>query len=169
MKKFLLIAAILVLPLTGECRPQKQKAVNSVRISAIISEFRGYEGVETVRVGRLGTAALKGAIRVSAAGDPESKEILEGIKGMKSFIVFDFEDAAPSVKERINSKISRALDGVELLMEVKDGEDAMKMYGVCSDDGGKISDFILHSPSDCALICVFGAVSADIISTIAND
>ena len=162
----MLIAAILVLPLTGECRPQKEKAVNKGKIAAIVNEYRGYDGVETVRLGRLGTAALKGVIKISADDDPETRELINNLKGVKSFTVFDFEDAAPSVKEKINTKLSRALEEVELLMELKDGEDKMKMYGVCSDDGQKITDFILHSPSDCALICIYGTVSPEIISSL---
>lgn len=169
MKKILLIAAILlILPFSGECR-QKEKAVSSGKITSIITEFRGQEGVETVRLGRIGTAALKGAIRLSASDDPEAREILKSIGGMKSLVVFDFEDASSSVKERIISRLERALEGVELLMEVKDGSDTMQMYGVLSEDGEKISDFIMHSPSDCALICLFGSISTEILSLAEND
>jgi hypothetical protein len=57
----------------------------------------------------------------------------------------------------------------EMLLEAKDGDDNMKIYGVVDEDGGKVSDFILHTPSDCAVICILGSISTEAIAKLALD
>jgi hypothetical protein len=55
-----------------------------------------------------------------------------------------------------------------MLMEVKDGSDIMRMYGVVDDRGDKVKDFVLFSPEDCTLICLFGSISLDSVMAVAS-
>ena len=54
---------LLLLPLAAPARePAGGKAVPKAKITAAISEFRRYEGVEVVRLGRVGTAAIEAEV-----------------------------------------------------------------------------------------------------------
>ena len=54
-------------------------------------------------------------------------------------------------------------------MEVKDESDTMQMYGIIDEDGESVRDFVLYTPADCALICIFGKVSMDAVAKIIKD
>ena len=43
-------------------------------------------------------------------------------------------------------------------MEIKDGGDMCRIYGVVDDAADKLSNFVLYDPSDCTLICLFGTI-----------
>ena len=81
--------------------------------------------------------------------------------------VFNYEDCSKSVKEKVNSRLERMLEGSQVLLEAKDGEDKVIIYGVVGENEGKIKDFILHTPSECAVICILGSISADALAKLA--
>ena len=56
------------------------------------------------------------------------------------------------------------MESAELLLEVRQEDGLMRMYGVVSDDSKTISNFVLYVPEDYTLICLFGTISADAIS-----
>ena len=129
----------------------------------LISEYKAYDGFEAVKVGRLGTGILKSLISSGAVegSDPEIKEIKRLIKGIKKLAVVDYSDCEPQVRQGFTQKVGRLLNGAEMLMEVKDGSDIMRMYGVVDDRGDRVRNFVLFSPEDCTLICLFGTISLD--------
>ncbi|MBR5724583.1 MAG: DUF4252 domain-containing protein [Bacteroidales bacterium] len=166
MKKCLFLL-LLLLPLAASAaRPAK--GISRSEMTGIISEFRRYDGVEVVRLGRLATSAVKGAIRLAGMGDPDIREALTLMKGLKSLTILQYEDCAPAVRERLNRRISRALDKGELLMEARDGDTAMQMFGIVDDETGTVRDFVIHAPANCALICLFGTLSVDALSKFAE-
>lgn len=165
MKKTITILIVLLLPLMGWAG----KNVKKGQLASFISEYRHVEGVECVRLGSFATAAIKSAIRISASNDPDSRQAMKAISGVKRLTVFDYEDCSQAAKERINWKLHRILRGSELLMEVKDGSDSMRMYGVLEEDGQTVRDFVLYTPDSCALICIFGKISMDALAQIAED
>lgn len=165
MKKTITILIVLLLPLMGWAG----KNVKKGQLASFVSEYRNVEGVELVRLGTLATSAIKTAIRISAKDDPDSRQALQIINGVRRLMVFDYEDCSAKDKDKINWKISRILKGSELLMEVKDGSDNMQMYGVIEGDGESVRDFVLYTPDSCALICIFGRFSMDAIAKIAAE
>ena len=164
MKKTIAILIILLLPMMGWAG----KNVRKGQLASFISEYRHVEGVECVRLGTLATSAIKTAIRLSAKDDPDSRQALQVIGGVRRLMVFDYEDCSAGVKDKINWRISRILRNSELLMEVKDGNDNMQMYGVIEDDGESVKDFVLYTPDSCALICIFGKFSMDTLSKLSE-
>lgn len=150
---------------------QSNQSIQKERISSIISEYRGSEGFEIVSVGSLGTSIMK-KIAVFAAAtsdDEEAKALVKTIKGIKKIAVIDYEDCKDSVKEGINRKMNKALSGSELLMEIKDNEDNMKMYGVTDENGSTVRDFVMFSPGDCTIICLFGSIPFDEVMRLAAE
>lgn len=168
MKRFLLIISILLsLPALAATQG---KTVSKTNLTAALAECRSYEGVELVKLGRAATAALKGAIRLAAIDEPDAREALRLMKGIHGITVMDYEDCSGANRELISRKLEKALSGSDLLIEASDGGDRMRIYGVVDGKSDKVRDFVLYSPSDCALICVFGSISMDAVAKIAaND
>lgn len=167
MKRLLLVISILI-PLSA-LAGNPGKTVSKTRVMAVISECRRYEGADVVRLGRLATAALKGAVRVASAGDPEAREALKLMKGIHSISIIDFGDCSSADKARISGKLERALSGSEMLMEASDSGERMRIYGLVDEKADKVRDFVLYSPSDCSLICIFGSISLDTVAKLASN
>ena len=167
MKK-LLILLFLLLPLAAGAKTTG-KTIRKTDLTSIISEFRRYDGVEVVKLGRLGTAAVKAVARTAARKDPEMREALDLVRGVRKLTVLEYGDSASDVKERLNDRLRAALQGSDLLMEAKDGNSAMRIYGVVDDATGDVSNFVLHAPNDGALIFVSGTVSADMLGKMMSD
>lgn len=165
MKKTIAILCFLVLSLSA----MAGKNVSKTQLATLVSEYRQYDGVELVQLGSLATSALKTVIRISAKNDPDAAEALQLLNGIRRLTVFEYEDCSPAVKEKITRKLNRILNGSELLMEAKDGDDSMRMYGVVDEKGDTVRDFILHTPGSCALICIFGKVSMKALSKMMKD
>ena len=166
---FIIIVLALTLPLAGNANAQG-KTVPGSQISLLISEYKAYEGFEAVKVGRLATGIIKSMINSGAAdsSDPEIKELRKLVKGIKKLAVVDYSDCDLQVRQGFSQKMGRLLNGADMLMEVKDGSDVMRMYGVVDDKGGKIRNFVLFSPEDCTLICLFGTISLDSMMSMAS-
>lgn len=167
MKRFLLIAGILLSfsALAGA----QGKTVSKTGITTAIAECRMYEGAELVKLGRIATAALKATIRLSSLDDPDAREALRIMKGIKGLTVLDYEDCSQADKARIARKLERALSGSEVLMEASDDGGKMSIYGIVDDRAETVRDFVLYSPSDCSLICIFGSISMDTLAKIASN
>ena len=146
------------------------KKVNSGAVTDLIREYNLTEGFETVSVGGLGLGLIKMIAKPSM--DEEERAALEIMDGLRRIVVLDYEDADSSQRESFTRKMTEILDSAEKIIEVKDEEDVLNIYGTCADDGDSIDDLMVFSPGDCSLICLFGSIStqkvADLIE-MAND
>ena len=167
LRKILLFLCLL-LPLAATGLPAK-KTVSKAKITAAISDFRRYEGVEVVQLGRVGTAAIKGLMHAAAREDPDAREALRLLRGVRNLSVLDYGDCTPDVRERIVKRLDKALDGSELLMEAKDGGTAMQLFGIVDEKSDQVRDFVIHAPSECALICVFGSIPMEAVGKMVDD
>ena len=146
------------------------KNTNSGAVTDLIREYNLTEGFETVSVGGLGLGLIKMIAKPSM--DEEERAALEIMDGLRRIVVLDYEDADSSKRESFTRKMTEILDSAEKIIEVKDEEDILNIYGTCADDGDSIDDLMIFSPGDCSLICLFGSISsqkvADLIE-MAND
>ena len=165
MKRLLIILSIVLIPLSGTAG----KSVPRNRLLTALSEFRSTEGVELVQLGTLATSALRAVASLSSAGDEDARQALALMKGVRRVTVFDYEDCDAAVKEKIGRRLNRILGDSEILFEAKDGEDVMKLYGVTDSKGENVRDFVLYTPGDCALICIFGKISMAAVEKIIRD
>lgn len=161
MKKIIVSFMLSLAVLTGFAG-EKNGRIEKERLISIVNDCSHMEGADVVKMGSFGTAAVKSLIR-SAADEKDTKQILDLIKGIKRVAIVDYEDCTSSQKRNISRRIENALADSELLMEMKDGEDMMRMYGVLEEGSSTIRDFVLYTPGDCALICLFGKISMDAI------
>lgn len=146
------------------------KNTNSGAVTDLIREYNLTEGFETVSVGGLGLGLIKMIAKPSM--DDEERAALEIMDGLRRIVVLDYEEADSSKRESFTRKMTDILDRAEKILEVKDEEDILNIYGTCADDGDSIDDLMIFSPGDCSLICLFGSISsqkvADLIE-MAND
>lgn len=165
MKKLLFTVSLLVSVLL----PALAGSISKSQISSFISDCSRYEGVEVVRLGRLATSALKATIRIAEIDDPEAREALQIFSGIKRVAILDYEDCDPAVREKIARKLDRMLSGGDLLMEAKDDNDRLQIYGVVDDRNGTVRDFVMHAPNSYSLICVFGSISMKKLAKLIED
>ncbi len=166
MKRILLIAALL-LPLLAPAAFGGNISKN--QISTFISECQRYEGVEVVQLGGLATMALKATLKLATVDDPQAREALKLITGIKRISVLSYESCAPAVQAKISRRLDRILDGGDLLMEAKDGNDLMQIYGVVDEKTGTVRDFVMHNPSGSSMVCIFGSIPIEKLAKIVSD
>ncbi len=168
MKKLLALLLLIMLPLAAFAgRPAKRS--NNVRLSSLITECRQYEGAEVVNLGWMGTALIKGIIRVSADNDPEARAALKLLSGVKRFGVLEFSDCSQAARERITDRIDRFLDRSEILMEVKQDDTRLSIYGLLDDAAGTVRDIVLYDAESSVLMFVKGTVSMEAVGTLMAD
>ena len=160
---------LLLAPLAGAAASPEGR-IPKTQLTNVIADYRHSEGVEVVRLGRLATGAVKGVVRVASVNDPDARDALRLMKGVKSLYVFDYASCRPALRERINRRLNRVFQNTELLMEVNDENDRMQIFGLYDEQSDVVRDFVLYTPSECTLICIFGSVSMDTVSRLmAND
>ena len=158
MKKILITLLMLLslgtVALAGE--PNRQ-------LRNLVSDYRGTEGFDVVDIGGIGLSLLKATAK-SAAKTPEDREALNVFNGLKRLTVVDFSEAAPEIKDKFLRKVSRILQGSEMLLEAKDGDETVRIYGTSSDDGNLLEDIALIAGD--ALIFVRGAIRGDQVAAL---
>lgn len=163
MKKAIIILAILLVPVMSFAEDPGGK-ISKRKVSAVVSQYRGKQGVEVLDIGYLGTALMKGIASISSGNDKDAREALTALKGLKGMTIFSFEDADAELKQKINGKLNKMLKGVDLLMEAKDDGETMRIYGSYSEKTGKVSDVALFSP-DGTFIFLVGSFNLNDISS----
>ena len=158
MKKILITLMMLLslgtVALAGE--PNRQ-------LRNLVSDYRGTQGFDVVDIGGIGLSLLKATAK-SAAKTPEDREALNLFNGLKRLTVVDFSEAVPEVKDKFRRKVSRILQGTDMLLEAKDGDETVRIYGTSSDDGNLLEDIALIAGD--ALIFVRGAIRSDQVAAL---
>lgn len=139
-------------------------AIPRHKILSIVDEYRDYEGVNVLKVGSLGTSALRAVAKlaiVSEGVDEDARTAMKLINGVRSFMIVDYDDCNPGIRERLGKRLERLFRNYEPIMEFKDDGDIVRFYGVMNDKTGEIKDLVLYVPTDGALICVFGKIAME--------
>ena len=163
MKKAIIVLAFLLVPVMTFALVPGGK-ISKVKVSSLVSQYRGKQGVEVIEIGRLGTALLKGVAAMADGNDKDTREALTALKGIKELTIISYEDAEAVLKQKINGKVEKMLKGVELLMEAKDDGETMRIYGTFNEKTGKVSDVGIFSPTDGTFIFLAGSFNLEDIS-----
>ena len=165
---------VMLLAVANVCEARKtpsrsriQGLVNDMRVEARLagvsaeSERVVLPGIKVVSESNIEMVSIGGiGMKLGKAVSGLSREI-PAVRGISSMLVVSYEDCPDTIKEKFNSKMARELNGCEVLMEAKDSEDKVTIYGTSSGDGSRISDIIMFVPNDGALICFFGTINAE--------
>lgn len=167
MKRFLLLLCIMIPCMS--CMGTQGTAAGTPQIYTTISECRQYEGTDYLKLGRFATGAIKSVVRVAGIDDPDAKEAIGLISGIRGLTVFSYDDCSEADKASINIKLTNALSDSEVLMEFSDSGEKMRIYGSYDETSDHVSDFVLFAPSESALIFIKGYVSMETLARIASD
>ncbi len=166
MKRIIIVISILALA-SVVCQAGDDGAgISSDRLTSVISEFRDKEGVEVITVRKFGISLLKKMIKASADNDEDTRAMLKIIDGIKKVSIVDYCKCADADKSNFTRRLNQILNPDDLIMEVRDDGEVMKMFGITNDRSGTVGDFVLHSPSDGVLICLFGTISLEGITSV---
>lgn len=159
MKRTVILLLLIMMPLIGMAGGQQRTSNKELEI--LVNQISRTQGVEVVKLGSLGTGLLRRAIKAGMddVTDPQEKEMLKALMGIKKISVIDYSSCDESLSSKFNRKIEKVLDPNNLLIDVKDDGDSMKIYGFVSEDESTVKDFVLHSSSENSLICLFGTIS----------
>lgn len=153
----LLIATIVSIAANGN--------VDTRNIISTISDYKHVSGVQVISVGKLGLGFAKVVANLSAESE-EDKAALAILNGINKVVVVNYEDATAAKEKELNSKFSELLNNAEKIIEVKDEEDTIHIYGTSANGGGSIDDLMIFIPKDYTLICVLGSISAERIADL---
>ncbi len=175
MYKKLIIALILALATfsLSSAATDGGKKVPRTEIKSIVKDFKRYDDFESVTIGKFMMKLIKSVetMDIDDMDDDESKEFENVMKLMKSLdgmIAADYEDCSEAVKAKFNSRMTKALDGVELLMESKDDEDHVYIYGYVTKDGEEIKDLVIFSPEEGNFMCLLGTLKMEYLGELAK-
>lgn len=168
MKKLLTVLTILALCMPAIAGGKAGGGVPKEKILGLVQEYNHKAGFHVIRLGALGTSFVRTAakIAIKAEGDPEAAEAVKLLNDIKRVAVVEYEECNESEKNSFNSRLEKILAQSDLLMEAKDSEDVMRIYGVVNEDASQVKDFVIHVPNDCALICMFGSIPMDAVAKI---
>ena len=155
MKRYIFVLLMLVLSVSGFAKTR-----TSTSIISIINEFRSEPGCDVVSIGNLGLDIIKILGNLSV-DNKEDKDVLSVFDGINKILVVDYEEMEVSKRQVINSRLANVLDKTEKILEVKDEEDILQIYGTSGKRGETIKDIIVYVPEDCALICFWGRIDYD--------
>lgn len=132
---------------------------------SIIRDFDNAEGFNVLSIKGFGTGVIKHMIIAAMdRNDPEQRAFADLVSGIKRLTVVEYSDCDDSTRERFLRKMDRVLNDDNLLMDVKDSGESLKIYGTVSEDGNQIKDFFVHAPDEGAFILLSGTLSLDSVS-----
>ena len=103
MKKAIIVLAFLLVPVMTFAWVPGGK-ISKVKVSSLVSQYRGKQGVEVIEIGRLGTALLKGVAAMADGNDKDTREALTALKGIKGLTIISYEDAEAVLKQKTVSR-----------------------------------------------------------------
>ncbi|MCQ2183040.1 MAG: DUF4252 domain-containing protein [Bacteroidales bacterium] len=156
MKKILMMFLALALGLGGAARAETNAAG---KVISLANQYKGYEEFEVVRVGPLVMKFIKMAS--GKAIEDEQEGVLALMDGIRKMVIVDYDGVEDRVREEFDQKVRKVLSRCEVLMEAKDGDELVRVFGKISADGDSVSDVVIYVPSDGALICITGTVDLD--------
>lgn len=166
MKKLMLaIMLALMLPLA----PLQAKKTDMDRLAALVKEYRGEKDFDCVSLGGVALSLIRGVAKAEVSGDADAMAALNVLKGVNHLTIVDFESCTGSVRDSFAMKVKAVLSDSEVLMEAKDGESSMILYGDMDPDGKSVRNIVMFAPQDCALICIQGKFSVSDLGTIAGE
>lgn len=143
----------------------ERTTVNTRRVISAIRDYRYEPGFEVVSVGKfwMGLTRIAAGLAVETEEERRALSILNNID---KIVVVDYEDASEAKRRAFDSRLSRLLDRAEKIIEVKDEEDIVNIYGTSVNDAESIDDLIIYIPEDCTLVCILGSISAEKIADL---
>ena len=135
----------------------------SGKIRTLVNDFRDQPGFEVVEMGPVALGLIRAAARGEVKNE-EDRKALQVFKDIKRLTILDFSDAPADKREKFLRKANRILNDSELLMEAKDNDETVRIYGSSSKDGSLLEDIALLAGD--ALIFIRGTIRTEQITEL---
>ena len=162
---FVMIALASV-SLCGATAYAQNKKVPRKQLKSLVNKYKGEDGFDGLNIGRLTMNMMRAAAKSEADGDAESAAALDLMSSLTGMTVADYEDCSVKVRKAFNRDLERMLNGVELLMSVKEDGDNVFIYGHILPNGKEVEDVVISVPGDGALVCFFGRIDMDKVGAV---
>lgn len=139
--------------------------VNTGAVLSLVRTYNAEPGFDVVSVGKLGIGLARLVANMSVETE-EDRKALALLNDINKVVVVDYMEASESKRDAFNSELYNLLDKAEKIIEVKDEEDVLNIYGTSVNGGESIDDLVVFIPEDCTLICILGSISADRIADL---
>lgn len=163
MKKIIFVTLSLWLATFASLAENRN--VDTRNIINTISEYKHVLGFRVVSVGKAGLGLVKTVARISAESE-EDKAALAMLNGINKVVVVKYEKAKEKKQNEFSSALSDLFNDAEKILEVKDEEDTVNIYGTSVNGGESIDDLMIFMPEEYTLVCIFGSISADGIADL---
>ena len=163
MKKIIFVTLFILI--TSFVSIAGNRKADTKNILNAISDYKDVSGVEVISVGKLGLGLAKGVANLSAESK-EDKAILALLNGINKLVVISYEDAAAAKQQELNSKLSMLLKDAEKILEFKNEEEAVNIYGTSANGGKSIENLMIFIPEEYTLICAIGSIKAEKIADL---
>ena len=165
MKKFILTVCAALLLIPG--LQAGGKKLNVSALNALVSEYRVREDFEVTHLGFFSTSLLKRAARLGA-DDPDARTAVSLIEGVRNLTVVDFSGSPASVRASFASRVNRILHTSDVLMEMKDEDSCLRVYGLLDEVAGKLRDLVLFDENG-TLLVAGGSISLDALQSLSGN
>lgn len=162
MRKIVILLTVLMLGAGGIAKADG----TANKIISLANQYKHNDEFEVVKIGPLFMKLIK--MTTKEATDVDDEDTWAMLDGVKKMVVVEYDDAAAGVREEFNEKARKILSKCDVLMEAKDGDDIVRIYGDISSEGDKVSDLVIFVPTDGALICIAGTVAMSEVQSIMN-
>ena len=171
IKKLMIILALALSLMSVQEAAARRKMVPRAELKALVRDYRAYDDFDGICLGSMATSFVRGAGKMAASIDggedmDEMLALLSAVKGVKGIVVADYSDCNERVQREFTRKVVKLLNGVELLMDVKDEGDNVQFYGYVTEDGDTLEDLVISAPGDGALVCLFGKIRMSAIMEV---
>ena len=157
MKKIIFVILILGTITAASCAGSRNSDTGN--IISTIDEYRYEPGFEVITIGKLGLGLAKVAANLSAESK-DDREALRILNDINKVVIVNYEDSSDLKREEFGSRLSEVFEKTEKIMEIKDEEDIINIYGTSVNGGESIDDLILFRPEDRTLIYILCSISA---------
>lgn len=157
MRKIIIAALLALATLSGSAKGIDFRE----DLTRFAKTYDAKAGFEVVKIGKFLMSIAKTAVAA------EDKDTGKAIKDIDNMLVVDYSEASKNGKQDFETKLGGILRKAELIIEAKEGGELVRIYG--QTDGQKVNDLVIFTPSECALVCLFGTVSLDDLDLVVKE
>lgn len=178
MKHKVLAFILATVALLAACRPgvasaadERTAEVGKKEVKALLREFKGSRGYECSEVGPFLLSIMKTGMKYfdDDDDDADNRLIMKSVKNLKGVTVADLSDCSPEVKAKFNSRMEEVFRNASLLIETKDDDETVRIYGKTSADGRYVEDVVIYCPDDAELTYLEGKIDIDALMEYSSE
>lgn len=143
--------------------------ITKKEVKALLKEFKKNKGYECEEVGSFGLAVIKAVSKLEEEDDADGRLVVKSIDKLKGIIAADLSDCDLDVIFKFNARVEEFLKDAPLLLEAKDEDETIKIYGTVAPNGVYVSDVVIFCPQDAELTYFEGQINIDALRQYATE